>query len=249
MARDLRDGGGHGGEEVGVGVEGDRGGGPVVAVFVEACAHTHKSALPLLLKRGVIICVSRPNRGAMLWELRTIGGIEGQRRVREGGRVRGVETGFGGGWGLEDEVDRMGRGILLSGKEFDVDLAGVVEVLCDCEISSPRQDDESERRYRERKQRTQNHAPQVPPTPVNMTLARKLPYSISSLTLLSSAIPTKPPALPSSPTPLTYNSNPASPPTTPSPAQSYFDAKGFVTTLLNEAFLPHGPRAAAGVTV
>ena len=71
----------------------------------------------------------------MVAELRTIRGIEGQRRMRESGRVRGVETGFGGGGGLEDEVDRMGRGVLLSGKEFDVDLAGVVEVLCDCEMS------------------------------------------------------------------------------------------------------------------
>ena len=43
MAGDLRDGCCHGGEEVGVGVEGDGGGGPVVAVFVEACAETRVS--------------------------------------------------------------------------------------------------------------------------------------------------------------------------------------------------------------
>ena len=67
--------------------------------------------------------------GVILRELLTIGGVEGQRGMREGGRVRGVETGFGGGWRLEDEVDRMGGGILLGGKEFDVDLAGVVQVL------------------------------------------------------------------------------------------------------------------------
>ena len=56
----------------------------------------------------------------------------------EGGSIGGVETGFGGGWGLEDEVDGMGGGVLLRGKELDVDFAGVVEVLCDCEISDQR---------------------------------------------------------------------------------------------------------------
>lgn len=96
--------------------------------------------------------------------------------------------------GLENQVDWRRGVILLSTKEFHVDFLGVVEVL---------QTMSAVKLIQMVLWPTQKKAPHVPLVAVIFMPARKLPYKMSVLVVVISAMGIKPP-LPGSP-PLTIN--------------------------------------------